>query len=147
MGFESYTVVLSARPDAPRVVYQNADEVSHLAKELMHRWLEIRLDDMELSELPYPAQSGEAFLIYEGLDGVFQIMLSQSQERIKASVRFTYCNPRRVYSPLLHSDFRAKPGFSFCRGCSESFNTKHGSEPPPLVSGCWDRGRSLSAPG
>lgn len=100
MGFESYTVSLSACPDAPRAANQNADEVSQFAEELMHRWPEICLDDVELSELPYPARPGETFLVYEGLDGVFQIMLSQSQEQIRATVRFAYCNPRSVYSPF-----------------------------------------------
>lgn len=100
MGFESYTVSLSSRPGAPHTNCQNADNISHLTRELMQCWPEICPDDIEMSELPYPAQPGETFLVYEGLNGVFQIMLSQSQERIKASVRFAYCNPRSVYLPF-----------------------------------------------
>ena len=99
MGFESYTVILSPCPEAPHAACRIAD-VSHLAQDLMNRWPEIRPDEAELSGLVYPARPGETFLIYEGQDGVFQILLSLSQEQISASVRFAYCNPRSIYSPF-----------------------------------------------
>ncbi len=101
MGFESYTVVLTPQRMTLPAADRNVTGVQQIVGELQQKWPVIRLDEEELSSRSSPPAKGEACLVYETAQGLFQVLLTPSQGQVSVSVRFAYCNPRAVYRPFI----------------------------------------------